>query len=49
MGDFHPDAHVKGLLGCNLIALICSKNSATFNADSVFVFMAPKVNLIFSI
>ena len=39
MGDFHPDAHVKGLATSNLIALICSRNSATLSADSSFNFM----------
>ncbi len=24
MGDFHPEAHVKGFAGCNFIALICN-------------------------
>ena len=33
MGDFHPDAHVKGLDGCNLIALICKRYSAVFFAN----------------
>jgi hypothetical protein len=30
MGDFHPDANEKGLLGFNLIAFICKSNSAVF-------------------
>ena len=30
MGDFHPDAQVNGLLGCNFIAFICKRNSAIF-------------------
>ena len=34
MGDFQPEAHVKGLAGCNLIALICNKNSATLSSIS---------------
>jgi hypothetical protein len=29
MGDFHPDAHVNGLSGCNLIAWISNNLSAT--------------------
>jgi hypothetical protein len=40
MGDFHPDAHVKGFLGCNLIALICNKDSAIFCSTSFKLFMA---------
>lgn len=39
IGDFHPDAHVKGWFGCNLTALICNKNSATFSALSLFNIM----------
>src|SRR5690606_32159373 len=35
-----PDAHVKGLLGCNFIALICNKDSATFCSTSFKLFMA---------
>ena len=34
MGDFHPDAHVKGFDGCNFIALICSRYSAILFAVS---------------
>lgn len=30
IGDFHPEAHVKGFDGCNFIALICNKYSAIF-------------------
>src|SRR5690554_5576476 len=40
MGDFHPDAQVKGLDGCNLIALICKRNSATCSAVSFLFGMA---------
>lgn len=40
MGDFQPEAHVKGLDGCNLIALICNKNSATFCSVSHLLIMA---------
>lgn len=32
MGDLHPEAHIKGFDGCNLIALICKRNSAVFFA-----------------
>jgi len=35
IGDFHPEAHVKGFDGCNFIALICKRNSAIFCALSV--------------
>src|SRR5436190_10418844 len=34
IGDFHPEAHVKGCEGCSFTAFICSRNSATFNAIS---------------
>ena len=34
IGDFQPEAHVKGSCGCNLIALICNNNSAVFFAVS---------------
>src|SRR5665213_1803978 len=37
IGDFHPDAQVNGFCGCSLIALICSKYSAIFNAISSFI------------
>jgi MinD superfamily P-loop ATPase len=33
MGDFQPLAHVNGCSGCNLIALICNKNSAILSAE----------------
>lgn len=39
MGDFHPEAQSNGLDGCNLIALICNKNSATFNEELSRLFM----------
>src|ERR1700760_758805 len=45
MGDFHPDAHVKGLSGCNLIALICSRNSATCCSISFLLYMAQKYRI----
>jgi hypothetical protein len=32
IGDFHPEAHVKGFDGCNFIALICKRYSAVFFA-----------------
>src|SRR6478752_9719481 len=35
IGDCHPDAHVKGFLGFNLIAFICKSNSAVFSAVSL--------------
>ena len=35
IGDFHPEAHVKGFFGFNLIAFICKSNSAVFLAVSV--------------
>src|ERR1035438_8123018 len=37
IGDFHPEAQVNGFCGCSLIALICSKYSAIFNAISSFI------------
>src|ERR1035437_7141982 len=37
IGDFHPDAQVNGFCGCSLIALICNKYSAIFNAISSFI------------
>ncbi|GAG67910.1 unnamed protein product [marine sediment metagenome] len=40
MGDFHPDAHVKGFAGFNLIALICNKFlpiiSPTFSMQQMY-------------
>jgi hypothetical protein len=36
MGDFQPEAHVKGLDGCNLMALILRSFSAV-NFCSVFI------------
>ena len=45
MGDFQPEAHVKGLLGCNFIALICSKNSATCCSISNLSNMAQKYRI----
>jgi hypothetical protein len=36
IGDFQPDAHVKGFLGCNFTALICKRNSAIFKALSLW-------------
>src|SRR6188474_1331202 len=35
IGDFHPEAHVKGFPGFNLIAFICKSNSAVFSAVSL--------------
>src|SRR5690606_40121851 len=40
MGDFQPEAQVNGFLGCNFIALICNKDSATFCSTSFRLFMA---------
>src|ERR1700761_2080489 len=45
IGDFQPDAHVNGLLGCNLIALICSRNSATCCSASLLLSMAQKYRI----
>ena len=45
MGDFHPDAQVKGLLGCSLIALICNRNSATCCSISELLVMAQKYRI----
>src|ERR1700753_307445 len=45
MGDFHPDAHVKGFSGCNLIALICRRNSATCCSISLLLNMAQKYRI----
>ena len=39
IGEFHPEAQVKGLFGCNFIALICNRNSAVFFAVSLFKIM----------
>ncbi len=39
MGDFQPDAQVNGLAGCNLIALICNKNSAILSSISRLLYM----------
>jgi 8-oxo-dGTP pyrophosphatase MutT (NUDIX family) len=39
IGDFHPDAHVKGSLGSNFIALICKSNFAVAFAVSLFKIM----------
>jgi ADP-ribose pyrophosphatase YjhB (NUDIX family) len=36
MGDFQPEAQVKGLLGCNFTALMRSSSLATFEAKSEF-------------
>jgi 8-oxo-dGTP pyrophosphatase MutT (NUDIX family) len=45
IGDFQPEAHVKGLLGCNFIALICNRNSATCCSVSVLLNMALKYRI----
>src|SRR6201996_9653702 len=45
IGDFQPDAHVKGLLGCNFIALICNRNSATCCSISGLLNMAQKYRI----
>lgn len=43
IGDFIPDAHVKGLLLSSFIALICSRNSAVVRAvSSKFILMAQR-------
>ena len=34
IGEFHPEAQVKGLSGCNLIALIFN----SFSAKSCYIF-----------
>ena len=34
IGDFHPDAHVNGLFGCKIIALICNNWLAICLASS---------------
>lgn len=46
IGDFHPDAQVNGLPGCNLIALICRRNSATFCSTSPLLLM-PQIYKIY--
>jgi hypothetical protein len=43
VGGTPNSAHTKGFAGCNLIALICSKNSATFSALSLFKIIATNV------
>ncbi len=45
IGDRQPDAQVKGLLGCNFIALICSRKPATFCSVSVLSNMAQKYRI----
>src|ERR1700710_3174659 len=45
IGDFQPEAQVKGLSGCNLIALICSRNSATCCSISLLLNMAQKYRI----
>ena len=42
MGEFHPAAHLKGLLGCKIIAFICSKDLASCLAISISYIMAQK-------
>jgi len=42
IGDFIPDAQVKGLSGCNLTALIWSKKSAILRAESRLCIMLQK-------
>jgi hypothetical protein len=39
IGDFHPEAQVKGSLGLSFIALICNKTSAVFLAVSLLKIM----------
>ena len=34
IGDFQPDAHVNGFLGCNFTALILSNFCATFFSNT---------------
>jgi len=47
MGEFQPDAQVKGVFGCNLTALTCNKNSATFRALSLFTIIAAQMYEVF--
>ena len=42
MGEFHPAAHLKGLLGCKIIAFICNKDLATCLAISISYIMSQK-------
>jgi len=42
MGEFQPAAHLKGLLGCKIIAFICNKDLATCLAISILYIMSQK-------
>ena len=42
MGDFMPDAHVNGSLGCSFTALTCNNSSAIFKALSLSLIMGQK-------
>ena len=48
MGDFIPEAQVKGLDGDNLIAFICNKCEATDFSISMFFVMAQKYKVFFN-
>ena len=42
MGEFQPAAHLKGRLGCKIIAFICNKDLATCLAISISYIMTQK-------
>ena len=42
IGEFHPAAHLKGLFGCKIIALICNKDLAICLATSISYIMSQK-------
>ena len=47
MGDFHPEAHVKGSFGLRTTALICSKYCATCRPISISDRMAQKYEIFY--
>lgn len=48
MGDFIPEAQVKGFDGANFIAFICNKCCAILFSISIFVFMPQKYKVFFN-
>jgi len=42
IGEFHPDAHLKGFSGCKIIALICNNDFAICLAISILYIMSQK-------
>ena len=47
MGDFQPEAHVKGSFGLSTTALICNKYCATCRPISIRLFMAQKYEIFY--